>query len=265
MKLIFVRAAMLAALFACGSAFAQNIAVVNNKPIPKAKADEMVAELVKAGKTDSPELEQAVRERLITGEILMQEADKEGLTTNPDVQLQIEQARQQVLIGALAQAYFKTHPPTDDQMHAEYDQIVKTLPTKEYHAHHILVDTEAAANAIIAKLKAGGNFEDIAKAQSKDPGSAPGGGDLGWNSPAAFDKTFSDAMVKLQKGKYSTTPVKTSFGYHIIRLDDTRDAKLPTFDEAKPQISQLMLQDQKWQEEEFKAMLAELRAKAKVE
>jgi peptidyl-prolyl cis-trans isomerase C len=265
MKQLFARAAFLAALFACGPVLAQNIAVVNGKPIPKAKADELVAELVKSGKPDSPELQQAVRERLITGEILMQEADKDGLITNPEVKLQLEQARQQVLIGALAQEYFKAHPPTDEQMHAQYDEIVKTLPTKEYHAHHILVDTEPAAVAIIAKLKAGGNFEELAKAQSKDPGSASSGGDLGWNSPATFDKTFADAMVKLPKGKFSPTPVKTSFGYHVIRLDDVRDAKLPTFDEAKPQIAQLMMQDQKWQEEEFRAMLAELRAKAKVE
>jgi peptidyl-prolyl cis-trans isomerase C len=265
MKQLFARAAFLAALLACGPVLAQNIAVVNGKPIPKAKADELVAELVKSGKPDSPELQQAVRERLITGEILMQEADKDGLMTNPEVKLQLEQARQQVLIGALAQEYFKAHPPTDAQMHAQYDEIIKTLPTKEYHAHHILLDTEPAAVAIIAKLKAGANFEDLAKAQSKDPGSASSGGDLGWNSPATFDKTFADAMVKLPKGKFSPTPVKTSFGYHVIRLDDVRDAKLPTFDEAKPQIAQLMTQDQKWQEEEFRAMLAELRAKAKVE
>jgi peptidyl-prolyl cis-trans isomerase C len=225
----------------------------------------MIAELARAGKPDSPELEQAVKDRLITGEILMQEADKEGLASNPEVQLQLDQARQQVLIGALAQEYFKANPPTDAEMRAQYDEIVKTLPTKEYHAHHILVDNEAAATAIIANLKAGGNFEDIAKKQSKDPGSAPSGGDLGWNSPATFDKTFADAMVKLPKGKFSQTPVKTQFGYHIIRLDDMRDAKIPTYDEAKPKIAELMTQDQKWQEAKFHAMLDALRAKAKIE
>jgi peptidyl-prolyl cis-trans isomerase C len=265
MKKIVASAAFLAAMLASSCVFAQNIAVVNGKPIPKAKADEMVAALAKAGKPDSPELDQAVRERLITGEILMQEADKRGLTSDPDVQLQLEAARQQVLVAALAQQYFKANPPTDAEIRAQYDQLIKTMPNKEYHAHHILFENEAQANAAIAKLKAGGSFEEIAKAQSKDPGSAQNGGDLGWSSPANYDKTFGDAMVKLQKGKFSLTPVHTQFGYHVIRLDDVRDATLPTFEEAKPKIAELMMQDQKWQEEKFRAMLADLRAKAKVE
>jgi peptidyl-prolyl cis-trans isomerase C len=265
MKNIVVRAAFLAAVFVCVPALAQNLAVVNGKPIPKSKADEMIAELGKAGKPDSPELEQAVRERLVTGEILMQEAEKRGLTADPEVRLQLEAARQQVLVAALAQQYFKANPPTDEEIRAQYDQLAKSMGSKEYHAHHILVKTEPEAKNLIAQLNKGAKFEDLAKAQSQDPGSAANGGDLGWSAPDSYDKDFADAMTKLQKGKYSTTPVKTQFGYHIIRLDDVRDTQLPSFDEVKPRLSEAMMQDQKWQEAKFKTMLADMRAKAKIE
>ena len=225
----------------------------------------MMAELAKSGKPDSPELEAAVRERLVTGEILMQEADKRGLTAQPDVQLQLEAARQQVLVAALAQQYFQANPPTDDELHAAYDSVSKANAGKEYHAHHILVDTLPQANAIIAKLKKGGDFEAIAKAESKDPESAVKGGDLDWARQSDLDPAFFDAMSKIPKGKYTLTPVKTQFGYHIIRLDDVREQTIPSFDEVKPKLIELVTQDQKWQEGRFRAMLADLRAKAKVE
>ena len=161
------------------AAHAQNIAVVNNKPIPKVKADTIVAQMVKQGQQDTPELQKAIREDLITREILMQEAEKKGVASDPDVQAQIDRARQQVLIGALAQDYFKANPPTDAEVHQQYDLLVKDVGGKEYKARHILVEKEADAKAIIAKLKAGARFEDLAK-QSKDPGSAANGGDLDW-------------------------------------------------------------------------------------
>jgi peptidyl-prolyl cis-trans isomerase C len=254
-----------AAVFCTHLAVAQNLAVVNGKPIPKARADELVAQAVKAGQTDSPELQNAVREQLITRELLLQEAAKAGLQNNPDVQLQMELSRQQVLIAALAQDYFKANPPTDAEVKAQYDQLVKEMPSKEYHVRHILVDKEADAKAIIAKLKSGAKFEDLAKASSKDTGSAANGGDLDWAQPGSFVKEFSNAMVKLPKGKVTDTPVKTQFGYHVIRVDDIRDAKAPTFAEAKPQIIQGMQQNQQWQQAKFRAMIDSLRSKAKIE
>ena len=254
------------ACLAVGPSFvaAQNVAIVNNKPIPKAKADAIVAQLTKQGQQDSPELQNAVREDLVRREILMQEADKKGLAADPDVQAQLDRARQQVLIGALAQDYFKANPPTDADVRQQYDLLVKETGGKEYKARHILVEKEADAKAIIAKLKAGAKFEELAK-QSKDPGSAANGGDLDWAPATTYVKEFGDALVKLPKGQYTQVPVKTQFGYHVIRLDDTRDAKVPSFDEAKPQIAGAMMANQQWQQAKFEQMLKDLRDKAKVE
>ena len=258
--------ALLLAFVALGPslAAAQNVAIVNNKPIPKAKADAIVAQLVKQGQADSPELQTAVREDLVRREILMQEAEKKGLAADPDVQAQLERARQQVLIGALAQDYFKASAPTDAEVRQQYDLLVKETGGKEYKARHILVEKEADAKAIIDKLKKGGKFEELAK-QSKDPGSAANGGDLDWAPASTYVKEFADALVKLPKGQYTQVPVKTQFGYHVIRLDDERDAKVPTFEEAKPQIASAMMANQQWQQSKFEQMMKELRDKAKVE
>ncbi len=258
--------AFLAALVAVAPtiAAAQNVAVVNNKPIPKARADAIVAQLVKQGQQDSPELQNAVREDLVRREILIQEADKKGLAADPEVQTALDRARQQVLISALAQDYFKGNPPSDADLHQQYDLLVKETGGKEYKARHILVEKEADAKAIIAKLKGGAKFEELAK-QSKDPGSAGNGGDLDWAPAATYVKEFADALVKLPKGQYTQVPVKTQFGYHVIRLDDTRDAKVPTFEEAKPQIAGAMMANQQWQQAKFEQMMKDLRDKAKVE
>ena len=263
-------AALVTAVFAAVFAFApalaaaQNVAVVNNKPIPKAKADAIIAQLVKQGQQDSPELQTAVREDLVRREILMQEAEKKGIAADPDVQAQLERARQQVLIGALAQDYFKASAPTDAEVRQQYDLLVKETGGKEYKARHILVEKEVDAKAIIEKLKKGGKFEDLAK-QSKDPGSAANGGDLDWAPASTYVKEFSEALVKLPKGQYTQVPVKSQFGYHVIRLDDVRDAKVPSFEEAKPQIASAMMANQQWQQAKFEQMLKDLRDKAKVE
>jgi peptidyl-prolyl cis-trans isomerase C len=242
----------LAALLTVGPsiAAAQNLAIVNNKPIPKAKADAVVAQLVKQGQQDSPELENAVKEDLISREILMQEAEKKGLAADPDVQAALD--------------YFKANPPTDADLRQQYDILVKETGGKEYDARHILVEKEADAKAIIVKLKAGAKFEDLAK-QSKDPGSAENGGDLGFAPASTYVKEFGDALVKLKKGEVTQTPVKTQFGYHVIRLDDVRDAKIPSFEEAKPQIANAMMSNQQWQQGKFQQMMKDLRDKAKVE
>jgi peptidyl-prolyl cis-trans isomerase C len=245
-------------------AFAQNLAIVNNKPIPKSRADAVIAQLVRQGQQDSPELENAVRDDLISREVLMQEAEKKGLAADPDVQAALEKQRQQVLISALAQDYFKANAPTDADVRQQYDLLVKETGGKEYEARHILVEKEADAKAIIAKLKTGAKFEELAK-QSKDPGSAANGGELGWAPATTYVKEFGDALTKLKKGEVTQVPVKTQFGYHVIRLDDIRDAKIPTFEEAKPQIANAMMTNQQWQQAKFQEMVKSLREKAKIE
>ncbi len=147
---------------------------------------------------------------------------------------------------------------TDADIKAEYDKFKAQAGDKEYHVRHILVETEDQAKAIIAKLKSGTKFEELAK-QSKDPGSAANGGDLDWATPASFVKPFSDAMVALKKGDVTETPVKTQFGYHVIRLDDTRPAKVPTLEEVKPQITEAL------QQRKLQAYQEELRKKAKIQ
>jgi len=171
-------------------ALAQNLAVVNGKPVPSSRADMMVKQLAAQGQADSPQLRSMIKEELINREILMQEADKLGLGSSADVKAQLEMARQSIVIRALVADFLKKNPVKDADIQAEYDKFKAQAGDKEYHARHILVDKEEDAKAIIAKLKGGAKFEDLAK-QSKDTGSAANGGDLDWASPSSFVKPRS--------------------------------------------------------------------------
>jgi peptidyl-prolyl cis-trans isomerase C len=259
--MIFKPAHLLVVLLASAAlpAMAQNLAVVNGKPVPSSRADLMVKQMVAQGQQDTPELRAMVKDEMINREILIQEADKLGLGTKPEVKNQVEIARQSILIRALVADQLKKNPVKDADIKAEYDKFRAQAGDKEYHVRHILVEKEEDAKAIIVKLKGGAKFEDLAKQSSKDPGSAANGGDLDWATPSSFVKPFSDAMVALQKGQLTDTPVKTQFGYHIIRLDDVRPAKIPTLEEVKPQITEA-LQQKKLQEYQ-----KQLRAKAKIQ
>src|SRR5450830_270658 len=239
-------------------AFAQNVATVNGKPIPAARVDQIVKQVVAQGKqADSPQLREAIKKDLINREVLLQEADRQGVATRPEVKMALDNARQSIIINAMLQDYVKKNPVKDADTKAEYDKYKAQVGDKEYHARHILVGTEEEAKAIIAKLKAGGKFEELAK-QSKD-GSAANGGDLDWGSAASYVPEFSAAMVKLNKGQFTETPVKTQFGYHVIKLEDTRPAKVPSLEEVKPQIAEAL------QQKKLQAYQEELRKKAKVQ
>lgn len=222
-------------------AFAQNIAVVNGKAIPSSRVDIMAKQMAAQGQKDTPELRAMIKEELINREIMMQEADKKGVSNSAEVKNQIEIARQAIVIRALIGDFVKKNPVSDADIKAEYDKVKSQAGDKEYHARHILVEKEEDAKAIIAKLKGGAKFEDLAK-QSKDTGSAGNGGDLDWNPPAAFVKPFSDAMVALKKGEVTDTPVKSQFGFHVIKLEDTRPTKVPPLEELKPQIAEAIQQ-----------------------
>jgi peptidyl-prolyl cis-trans isomerase C len=251
MKVSSLTASLLAAALVAtvAPAMAQNAAVVNGKAIPSAKVDALIK---KSGQPESPELRNRARDMLIDRELIEQDAAKRGLLEHDDVQEQLAQARLNVLVGAEFEDYVKNSPATEDELHKQYDKIKAQFGNgKEYHAHHILVDKEADAKAIIAKLKAGGNFEAIAKAQSKDKGSGANGGDLDWANPGTYVPEFSAALTGLKKGETTQTPVKTRFGWHVIRLDDTREAPFPGFDEVKDQVKQRLEQQkmQKFQED----------------
>lgn len=238
---------------------AQNLAIVNGKAVPKERAEVLKQQVERSGRPVTPEMEGQIKEEVIAREVFMQEAQKRGLEATPDYKTQMELARQTILIRELFADYQKKNPVTDAEIQAEYDKFVAANSGKEYKASHILVATEDEAKAIIASIKKGAKFADIAKKQSKDPGSGAKGGDLDWANPSSYVSEFTEALIKLDKGKMTQSPVKSQFGWHVIRLDDVRDAQLPKLDEVKPQIAQQMEQQKlaKFQEE--------LRAKAKIE
>ncbi|MDM0111062.1 peptidylprolyl isomerase [Variovorax sp. J22R133] len=261
MKKQLLQAVAAAALLGLVSvaAQAQNIAIVNGQPVPKSRVDVLSAQLAAAGRPVTPEMQPQLKEEVIAREVFMQEAKKQGLDASDDYKAQLELARQAILIRTLFENWRKTNAVSDADVQAEYDKFVAANGGKEYKARHILVENEDQAKKIIADIKKGAKFEDIAKKQSKDPGSGANGGDLDWANPSSFVPEFSQAMITLNKGEMTQTPVKSQFGWHIIRVDDIRQAQLPKIDEVKPQITQQLQQQklQKYQED--------LRAKAKVE
>ena len=261
MKKQMIWTAVAAATLAClsVSASAQNIAIVNGKAVPSTRVEALKQQVARSGRPITPDVEAQTKEEVIAREIFMQEAQKRGLDATDDYKAQIELAKQTILIRELFSKFQETNAVSDADIQAEYDKFVAANGGKEYRARHILVETEAQANAILASLKKNGKFEDIAKKQSKDPGSGANGGDLDWAAPGNYVKEFSDAMVALKKGETSAAPVKSQFGFHIIRLDDVREAQLPKLEDVKPQIAQQL------QQQRMANFQQELRAKAKVE
>jgi peptidyl-prolyl cis-trans isomerase C len=233
--------------------------VVNGVTIPQSRIDTMNRELTASGQPDTPERQKAVREELINREVLVQAAQKRGLDKNAEVASQMEMARQAVLVRALFESEVKANPITDLDLQKQYEDFKKSMGENEYKVRHILVDKEDDAKAIIAELGKGGDFAKLAKDKSKDPGSKDNGGDLDWGPSARYVKPFADAVAAMKKGQTSTAPVKTEFGYHVIRLDDVRPLKVPGFDEVKEQFRQ------RAQQQQIQKLVMDLRSKAKVE
>jgi len=240
-------------------AVAQNVAIVNGKAVPTARVDVLAQQMTASGRQIDDTARAQLKEEVILREIFMQEAQKRGIAASPEYKTQMELARQTILIRALFADHQKKNPVTDAEIKAEYDKFASANAGKEFRARHILVEKEDEAKAIIASIKGGAKFEDIAKKQSKDPGSGANGGDLDWANAASYVTEFSQAMVKLDKGQMTETPVKSQFGWHIIRVDDVRQAKLPAFEEVKPQIAQQM------QQQKMAEFQKSLREKAKVQ
>lgn len=245
-----------------GVAIAQNAVIVNGKAIPKTQLDKLVQ---KSGQPDNPQVRDQAREMLVTRELIIQEADKRGVIQKESVREQLEQSRVGVLVAAVFEDYVEKEGVTEAELKATYESMKSQYSGKEYHVEHILVEKESDAKAIIAQIKAGGNFEDIAKAKSKDPGSAPNGGDLGYVNEKSLVPEFSKAMVQLKNGQVSDKPVKSQFGWHIIKMVDSRDMKAPSYDEVKAQLKQMIASDQNWQKAKFSEMMQKLRAKAKIQ
>jgi peptidyl-prolyl cis-trans isomerase C len=207
---------------------------------PQSYFDLLLRERMGQGQPDTPELRASVRDELNTRELLVREAKKKSIDKNNDVKTQMDLASQTVLVRAYVNEWVKNNPIPDAELKKEYDTIRGQIGDKEYKVAHILVEKEDEAKQVITDLQKGAKFDELAKARSKDPGSKDRGGDLDWNAPANFVKPFGDAMTKTEKGKFTPVPVQTQFGWHVIRVDDVRDAKVPPFDEVKGQISQRM-------------------------
>ena len=244
--------AILAASVAVGTAHAQPAApkaapaaaaapAASGKTLyPQSQFDFMLKERLAQGQPDSPELRAAIREELNTRELLVREAKKNNLDKNADIKNQMDLAGQTVLVRAYVTDWIKKNPIPEADLRKEYDQIKAQMGDKEYKVKHILVEKEDEAKDVIVQLQKGGKFDELAKARSKDPGSKDRGGDLDWNAPGGFVKPFSDAMAATPKGKFTPQPVQTQFGYHVILVEDVREAKVPPFDEVKPQLQQRM-------------------------
>ncbi|MEQ1534952.1 MAG: peptidylprolyl isomerase [Burkholderiaceae bacterium] len=252
-------AAVSAILLISNAAIAQNVAIVNGKAVPNSRIEVLAAEITKSGRPVTPEVKNQIKDEVIAREIFIQEAEKRGLAATDDYKAQMELARQTILIRQLFADFQKTSPVTEADLKAEYDKFAAANGGKEFKARHILVEKETEAKGVMDSLKKGQKFEDLAKKLSKDSGSGAKGGDLDWANPSNYVPEFAEALLKLNKGQTSAAPVKSQFGYHIIRVDDVRTAQLPKFEEVKPQISQQLTQQKlaKFQEE--------LRTKAKVE
>ncbi len=265
MKLRSCSLATLAAacVIAASPALAQNVAVVNGKPVPKARVDALLSQVQKQaaarGQQLPPEIDKMVRDKLVTDEILTQEAERRGLAASAEYRLQMELARQGILIGLLSNDLDKTIKIGDAEVQAEYDRIKAMSAGTEYRARHILVEKEDEAKALIKQINGGAKFEDVAKKNSKDPGSAENGGDLDFAAGNAYVPEFSKAMTALKKGEMTQDPVKTQFGFHIIKLEDTREAKFPPLEEVKQQIVQRL------QQQKTAQFRDDLRAKAKTD
>lgn len=238
----------------------QPVATVNGKAIPAQRLEDVVTQLSAQGRSDTPDLRAAIKEQLILREIFKQEAEARGLAKGADIARQLEQMREDLLIRALIQDYLaNVDPITEDDLKREYQRLHGTSSgEKEYRARHILVDKEEEARQIITQLRKGERFETLAR-RSRDTGSAQQGGDLDWATPETFVKEFSEAMIALDKGKFTDKPVRTQFGYHVIRLDDVRTVTAPPMAQIAPQLRQELERGR------IDKLQQALRAKAKVQ
>ena len=235
-------------------------ATVNGTPIYASTVDMMAKERTSQGQPDSPELRKAIIENLSMQTLVANEAVKKGLDKQADTTRKLEVLKQSMLANAFVEDWVKNTPVTDDMIKAEYDKHNAKAGGSEYKARHILVKTEAEAKDIIAKLKKDMKvFAALAKGKSIDPGSKVNGGDLGWFNPAGMVPEFGAAVAKLEKGKFTETPVKSQFGYHVIVLDDSRPITPPPLEQVKDQLKQQI------QRTNLKAMLDEMKAKAKID
>jgi len=235
------------------------VATVNGVPVPQAHMEYLLRQQMSRGAPDNPQTREMVREELINRELIVQEARRTGLADATEVRTQAELASRDAVVTAYVRERLRKQPISEAEIQQEYERVRAQMGDKEYRARHILTDSDEQAKALIAELEKGAPFEELATKHSMDPGSRQRGGDLEWNVPQVFDRAFAEAMVKLDKGRYTKEPVRTRFGFHVIRLDDVRVTRFAPLAEVRQRIQQQLTQSR------IDEAVRELRAKAKVE
>lgn len=239
---------------------ADTVAIVNGKAISRNTYEHYVQGVAGRPASDlTSEQRNELLDNLIRGELIASEAETSGLAAKDETRAVLELSRLNVLQQAASQDYLKDRKPTDSELQAEYDTQVALLPRTEYRARHILVNTEDYARSLIRQLERGGKFEELAKKESIDTGSATQGGELGWFTPDRMVKPFSDAVMKMDKGQITKDPVQTEFGWHVIQLEERRDAAPPPLESVKDRLVQIV------EAKKFQAHTADLMATAKIE
>ncbi len=240
-------------------AMAQNLAIINGKPVPSSRLDALAAQLERSGRPVDAAVREQLKEEVILREIFAQEAERRGIKSQAEYRSQVELAMQTILIRELFNDFQRTNPVTDAEVQAEYDRFVEANAGQEFRSRHILVATEAEARDIITQIRGGASFEELARTRSLDSGSGQAGGDLDWAGPYVFVAEFSEAMIQLGKGEMTQAPVQSQFGWHVIRVDDIREAVLPSIAELRPQIEQSL------QQQKLMDFQENLRARARIQ
>lgn len=217
---------------------AQAIATVNGKPVPKARYEFRLNQLKAQGQSQSPDLENMVKEEAVLLEMFAQEAESRGFVAAPEFKIQMEIARANILANALFNEFQKKNPITEAEIKSEYERLKAESKgaSNQYRARHILLEKEDEAKDLIKQIRGGAKFEDLAKKFSKDPGSKDKGGDLDFADPASYVPEFSAALTRLKKGEMTPSPIKSQFGFHIIKLEDIRETQFPPMDAVRPQL-----------------------------
>ena len=237
------------------------VAIVNGSTIKQVAYDTYARQraMSRPATDDAAADRKATIEELINRELIYSEAVKKGLDKKPEVAAEIANQTRNILAGALISNHIETIKFTDEALQKEYESRIGAMTSKEYRARHILVKTEDEAKALIAQLDKGGDFAALAKAKSQDTGSVKEGGDLNWFEPGQMVQPFGDAIKSMEKDTYTKTPVQTQFGWHIIKLEDTREIKPPEFEKVKDNVRSIL------QNKEIETYLAALKSKAKIE
>lgn len=239
---------------------ADNVASVNGKPISRNTFNYYVQGVAGKPAADLTEEQRAeLLDNLIRGELVAQAAEQDGLAARDETRAVMELSRLTVLQQAATQNYLRDRKPTEEELQAEYQTQLAGMPRMEYRARHILVGSEEEARSLITQLARGANFAQLARRASTDQGSRENGGDLDWFTPDRMVAPFAEAVATLEKGEFTRTPVQTSFGWHVIRLEDTRETTAPTFESVKERLTQIV------ETKKFQAYTDGLVATAKIE